>query len=173
MTVDESGAAAEDSAAVNPDATEPETESTVAEATESAASGEHDDLADTDAPDGISADTAEPDAELVDSAEFVDSEASADDQLQKVLNLAKAVDAEFIAKTAVYSREKGFMKDMPAVLCAALSVKDAQLLRTVFDRVIDDGKMLRNFVQVLRSGVVGRAVCCTDLRAERVCTLWL
>jgi 60 kDa SS-A/Ro ribonucleoprotein len=42
------------------------------------------------------------------------------------------------------------------VLCAALSVKDPQLLRTVFDRVIDDGKMLRNFVQVLRSGVVGR-----------------
>jgi len=82
--------------------------------------------------------------------------ASADDQLQKVLNLAKEVDAEFIAKTAVYSREKGFMKDMPAVLCAALAVKDAQLLRTVFNRVIDDGKMLRNFVQVLRSGVVGR-----------------
>ena len=48
--------------------------------------------------------------------------ASADDQLQKVLALAKEVDAEFIAKTAVYSREKGFMKDMPAVLCAALSV---------------------------------------------------
>jgi 60 kDa SS-A/Ro ribonucleoprotein len=82
--------------------------------------------------------------------------ASADDQLQTVLSLASQVDAEFVAKTAVYSREKGFMKDMPAVLCAALSVKDAGLLRTVFDRVIDDGKMLRNFVQVLRSGVVGR-----------------
>lgn len=82
--------------------------------------------------------------------------ASADDQLQKVLNLVKDVDAGFIAKTAVYAREKGFMKDMPAVLCAALSVKDAQVLRTVFDRVINDGKMLRNFVQVLRSGVVGR-----------------
>jgi 60 kDa SS-A/Ro ribonucleoprotein len=82
--------------------------------------------------------------------------ASADDQLQKVLNLVKDVDAGFIAKTAVYAREKGFMKDMPAVLCAALSVKDARVLRTVFDRVIDDGKMLRNFVQVLRSGVVGR-----------------
>jgi 60 kDa SS-A/Ro ribonucleoprotein len=81
---------------------------------------------------------------------------SAEDQLQKVLALAKEVDAEFIAKTAAYSREKGFMKDMPAVLCAALSVKDAKWLRAVFDRVIDDGKMLRNFVQVLRSGVVGR-----------------
>lgn len=82
--------------------------------------------------------------------------ASADDQLQKVLALAKEIDAEFIAKTAVYSREKGFMKDMPAVLCAVLAVKDTRLLRAVFDRVIDDGKMVRNFVQVLRSGVVGR-----------------
>lgn len=82
--------------------------------------------------------------------------ASADDQLQKVLNLSKEVDAKFVAKTAVYARQKGFMKDMPAVLCAALAVKDAELLRTVFDRVIDDGKMVRNFVQVLRSGVVGR-----------------
>ena len=25
----------------------------------------------------------------------------------------------------------------------------------VFDRVIDDGRMLRNFVQIMRSGVVG------------------
>jgi 60 kDa SS-A/Ro ribonucleoprotein len=82
--------------------------------------------------------------------------ASAEDQLQKVLALAKEVDAKFVAKTAVYSRQKGFMKDVPAVLCASLSVRDPQLLRAVFDRVIDDGKMLRNFVQVLRSGVVGR-----------------
>lgn len=82
--------------------------------------------------------------------------ATAENQLQKMLALTKEVDAEFVAKTAVYSRQKGFMKDMPALLCAALSVKDPQLLRAVFDRVIDDGKMLRNFVQVLRSGVVGR-----------------
>ena len=94
MTVDESGAAAEDSAAVNPDATEPETESTVAEATEGAVAGEPDDLADTDAPDGISADTAEPDAELVDSAEFVDSEASADEQLDEALEVLLRLQAE-------------------------------------------------------------------------------
>jgi 60 kDa SS-A/Ro ribonucleoprotein len=82
--------------------------------------------------------------------------ASADDQLQKVLTLASQVDAQFLAKTAVYSRQHGLMKDMPVVLCAVLSVKNPQLLRTVFDRVVDDGKMLRNFVQVLRSGVAGR-----------------
>ncbi len=81
---------------------------------------------------------------------------SAEQQLEKVLGLVKEVDAEFIAKTAVYAREKAFMKDMPAVLCAALSVKDARLLRAVFDRVMDDGKMVRNFVQIVRSGVMGR-----------------
>ena len=82
--------------------------------------------------------------------------ASAEDQLEKVLKLAKEVDATFVAKTAVYARQKGFMKDIPAVLCASLSTRDPQSLRAVFDRVIDDGKMLRNFVQVLRSGTVGR-----------------
>lgn len=82
--------------------------------------------------------------------------ASAEEQLEKVLSLAREVDAEFLARTAVYSRENGFMKDVPALLCAALSVRDARLLRAVFPRVIDNGKMLRNFVQVLRSGVVGR-----------------
>lgn len=82
--------------------------------------------------------------------------ASAEDQLQDVMQLIQELDAEYVARTAVYSREAGLMKDMPALLCAALSVKDAGLLRTVFDRVIDDGRMLRNFVQVIRSGVLGR-----------------
>jgi 60 kDa SS-A/Ro ribonucleoprotein len=66
------------------------------------------------------------------------------------------VESEFVAKAAVYCREKGFMKDMPALLCAVLSLKDRGLLKAVFSRVINDGRMLRNFVQILRSGVVGR-----------------
>jgi 60 kDa SS-A/Ro ribonucleoprotein len=48
------------------------------------------------------------------------------------------------------------MKDMPALLCAVLSIKSPGLLAEVFDRVIDSPKMLRNFVQIMRSGVVGR-----------------
>jgi 60 kDa SS-A/Ro ribonucleoprotein len=48
------------------------------------------------------------------------------------------------------------MKDMPALLCAVLSVKDRDLLNAIFPRVIDNAKMLRNFVQIMRSGVVGR-----------------
>ncbi|HEY0348385.1 MAG TPA: hypothetical protein VGC60_09555 [Pyrinomonadaceae bacterium] len=80
----------------------------------------------------------------------------ADEQLAKVLELCADLDAEFIAKTAVFCRERGFMKDMPALLCAVLSVKDRDLLNVAFPRVIDNAKMLRNFVQIMRSGAVGR-----------------
>jgi 60 kDa SS-A/Ro ribonucleoprotein len=82
--------------------------------------------------------------------------ASAERQLATVLDLCADLDAEFIAKTAVFCRERGYMKDMPALLCAVLSVKDRALLNVVFPRVIDNGKMLRNFVQIMRSGMVGR-----------------
>lgn len=82
--------------------------------------------------------------------------ADAGEQLEKVLELTKELDAEFISKTAIYAREKGFMKDMPALLLAVLSTKDKALFEKVFPRVIDNGKMLRNFVQIMRSGAVGR-----------------
>ena len=82
--------------------------------------------------------------------------ADADEQLARVVELSKGLDAEFIARTAIYARERGFMKDMPALLCAILSVKDVKTLARVFPRLIDNGKMLRNFVQIVRSGAVGR-----------------
>lgn len=80
----------------------------------------------------------------------------AGEQLEKVLALTAELDAKFVAKTAVYAREKGFMKDMPALLVAVLSTKDKTLFEKTFPRVIDNGKMLRNFVQIMRSGAVGR-----------------
>ena len=82
--------------------------------------------------------------------------ADAQDQLEQVLALAENLDAEFIAKTAVYARQKGFMKDMPALLLAVLAQKDVNMLARVFDQVADNGKMLRNFAQIIRSGAVGR-----------------
>ena len=82
--------------------------------------------------------------------------ATAQDQLETVLKLAEKVEPEFLAKVAVYTRTKGFMKDMPALLCAVLSVRAPHLLKEVFPRVIDNGRMIRNFVQIVRSGVVGR-----------------
>ena len=82
--------------------------------------------------------------------------AGAREQLAVVLELCEKVEPEFVAKTAVYARERGFMKDTPVLLLAVLAAKDVRLLARVFPRVVDNGKMLRNFVQVLRSGVVGR-----------------
>ena len=82
--------------------------------------------------------------------------ANAEEQLAKVLELCAEIDSEFVAKTAVFCRERGFMKDMPALLCAVLSVKDRELLARIFPRAIDNAKMLRNFVQIMRSGAVGR-----------------
>jgi 60 kDa SS-A/Ro ribonucleoprotein len=82
--------------------------------------------------------------------------ATADEQLTRVLQLCDAVDPRFVAQVAVYSRERSYMKDMPAVLCAWLSAWEPRLHELVFARVIDNARMLRTYVQVLRSGVVGR-----------------
>lgn len=82
--------------------------------------------------------------------------AGAEEQLAKVLELCEKVEAEFVAKTAVYARERGLMKDVPALLLAVLAKKDAGLLALVFPRVADNARMLRNFVQIVRSGAAGR-----------------
>lgn len=81
---------------------------------------------------------------------------NAETQLENILALAQQSNAEFVAKTAIYARQQGLMKDMPALLLAILSVQDVTLLKRVFPRVIDNGKMLRNYVQIVRSGVTGR-----------------
>ena len=82
--------------------------------------------------------------------------ASAESQLDQVLALAQSLDPAFVAKTAIYARQRGHMKDMPALLGVVLAQRDVALLQAVFGRVVDNGKMLRNWVQVLRSGAVGR-----------------
>ncbi|MBI1851162.1 MAG: TROVE domain-containing protein [Planctomycetes bacterium] len=82
--------------------------------------------------------------------------AGAEEQLEAVLAVCDEVEPEFIAKTALYCRRRGNMKDMPALLCAVLSVRSPRHLAAIFDRVIDNGRMLRTFVQIVRSGAVGR-----------------
>lgn len=96
---------------------------------------------------------------------------AADTQLADVLTAAKAVDPYFVAQAAVYARRSGAMKDMPALLAAYLTVADPDLAIRVFGRVIDNGRMLRNFVQIMRSGQVGR----TSLgsRPKRLVQNWL
>lgn len=81
---------------------------------------------------------------------------SAGEQLDKIIELAAQVDDHFLAKTAIYSRRKAYMKDTPALLCALLAKRDVELLAEIFTQVIDNGKMLRNFVQIVRSGITGR-----------------
>lgn len=91
---------------------------------------------------------------------------SAEGQLKKVQELAEHCSSEYIAKCAVYARKTGLMKDMPALLCAILASRckvegdtqrDAKKwLELAFPLAIDNDKMLRNFVQILRSGVTGR-----------------
>ena len=82
--------------------------------------------------------------------------ATADEQLAKVIELARLVEPEFVARVALYTRSKGNMKDTPALLVALLSVLSPGLMAEVFDRVIDTPKVLRTFVQIMRSGVTGR-----------------
>ncbi|MBC3809227.1 RNA-binding protein [Undibacterium seohonense] len=97
--------------------------------------------------------------------------ASAEAQLETVMQLCSELDAQFIAQTAVYCRERGYMKDMPALLVAALAVKTAPELPRTFKRVINNGKMLRNFVQIIRSGATGRKSM--GSRPKKLVQAWL
>lgn len=90
--------------------------------------------------------------------------ASAGFQLEKVLELASKVSPEFLAKVAVYARQSGYMKDMPALLLAILSTRDMALTKRAFPLVVDDAKMVKNFAQIIRSGQVGRKSFGTALK---------
>ncbi len=78
---------------------------------------------------------------------------TAETQFDEVLKLIDEVDDnQYLAKLALYAREKAFMKDMPAALLVALSVRDTELMHRVFDRVVDNGRVLRTVFQMIRSG---------------------
>lgn len=97
--------------------------------------------------------------------------ASAQAQLNDVLTVAKDIEDLFLAQAAIYGRERGMMKDMPALLTAVLAARGSALLPVVFARVINNGRMLRNFVQILRSGVTGRRSLGT--RPKKLVQRWL
>ncbi|HEV8058405.1 MAG TPA: TROVE domain-containing protein [Gemmataceae bacterium] len=83
--------------------------------------------------------------------------AQAQDQLDTLMALVNRVDDNvFLAKLAVYSRERAFMKDMPAALLLILSKRDRALFRATFARVVDNGRVLRTLLQMIRSGQFGR-----------------
>ncbi|MBM3225937.1 MAG: TROVE domain-containing protein, partial [Candidatus Tectomicrobia bacterium] len=82
-----------------------------------------------------------------------------------------SLEPTFLARTALYCRERGLMKDMPALLCVVLATKDCALLERIFPRVLDNARMLRTFIQILRSGVVGRKSFGTAVK--RMIRQWL
>ena len=81
---------------------------------------------------------------------------TAKDQLDAILDLASKVDDMFLTQLAIVARQDGYMKDTPALLVALLTSRNMALAEVAFSKVIDNGKMLRNFVQIMRSGVTGR-----------------
>ena len=98
--------------------------------------------------------------------------AQADEQLATLKTLVDQVtDNAFLAKLAVYSRQRAMMKDMPVALLLALSKRDPALFRKVFDRVVDNGRTLRTLVQFVRSGQFGRKGLSYSL--QRAVQRWL
>ncbi|MDR1827098.1 MAG: TROVE domain-containing protein [Methylobacteriaceae bacterium] len=97
--------------------------------------------------------------------------ATAEAQLDEVLAVVNGVSPEFVAKTAVYARERGYMKDMPALLLAWLSSVRSEHFTKVFHRVVDNGKMLRTFAQIVRSGATGRKSF--GIRPKKMILNWL
>lgn len=92
---------------------------------------------------------------------------SAEEQLKQVETLLATVTPEFVAKAAVYARKFGYMKDTPAYLTAWLAAKGhLDLFRRVFPQTIDNGKMLSNFVHLIRSGSLGRRSFGTAIKKE-------
>ena len=98
--------------------------------------------------------------------------ASAQNQLDQLRKLIDEVDDnEYLAKLAVYSRERAYMKDMPAALLVTLSTRDTALMHKVFDRVVDNGRVLRTVFQMVRSGQFGRKGLSSSL--QRAFQRWL
>ncbi len=91
------------------------------------------------------------------------------DELRKLI--AQVDDNVFLAKLAVYARERAYMKDMPAALLVTLSKRDTELMHRVFDRVVDNGRVLRTMFQMVRSGQFGRTSLSSSL--QRAFQRWL
>jgi 60 kDa SS-A/Ro ribonucleoprotein len=98
--------------------------------------------------------------------------AEAEDQLATLLGLVAEIDdTVFLAKLAVYSRERAFLKDMPAALLLVVAKRDPALFRAIFDRVVTNGRVLRTLLQMIRSGQFGKKSLSSAL--QRAFQRWL
>ncbi|RFD21419.1 RNA-binding protein [Komagataeibacter melaceti] len=76
--------------------------------------------------------------------------------IDALVEQAHAVSPDFLARTAIHARDRGHMKDTPALLLAILSMRDTALFVRAFPQVVTSGRMLRTFVRIMRSGQAGR-----------------
>ena len=98
--------------------------------------------------------------------------ADAEKQLDTLKSLVSQVnDNVFLAKLAIYSRERAHLKDMPAALAATLASRNTVLFHEVFDRVVDNGRVLRTLFQMIRSGQFGKKSLSSSL--QRAFQRWL
>lgn len=99
--------------------------------------------------------------------------ANAASQLDELLAIAaeEQVDDLFLGQLAIHARERGHMKDTPAALLLVLAKRNPALFQKVFDRVVDNGRMLRSVLQMVRSGRFGRKGLSASL--QRAFQRWL
>ena len=98
--------------------------------------------------------------------------ANAQTQWSQFRELTQQVDDnQFLAKLALFSRHRSYMKDMPAALVVELSNRDPELLHKIFDRVVDNGRVLRTVFRMIRSGQFGRRGLSSSL--QRAFQRWL
>jgi 60 kDa SS-A/Ro ribonucleoprotein len=81
--------------------------------------------------------------------------ANAEDQLATLTDLAAKCEPSFVACASVYAREVGKMKDMSLVGLGLLRKSSKEHYKQVFARVCSDGRMLRGFITLIRSGLFG------------------
>jgi len=78
------------------------------------------------------------------------------DQVNKTMELVSTCDPNFVAQVAFHAYAER-RKDFPVFLCAWLSGQKVPLLfKRVFREIMHNATMIRKFVQIIRSGVVGR-----------------
>ena len=84
--------------------------------------------------------------------------ASGREQLDRVKTLVEKIDDSwFLAQLAVYGSREAKMKDTPVFILAALAARgETELVEGIFPLVINNGKKLSSFVQIVRSGQLGR-----------------
>lgn len=82
---------------------------------------------------------------------------TASEQLNSILLLCGKVTPTFIAQLAVFAANEGKRKDTPALLLGVLSKEHTRReLFAAFRLMRKDGKLIRNYFSVIRSGVTGR-----------------